>query len=125
MLKDELAAKFDNRIYLNTAKKWAQKWRDDEAGFITHNEVKGFLLPIEGLQQIVASGAEAARAYIGVDENGQAKLMIVGTSYNHQMQTHDDMLPDTAKPGYIYDFTLPCPRACGFESPLNDLKFEE
>jgi len=121
MLKEELAEKFDNRINLETAREWAKKWRNDELGYISHNDVRGFLMPIEGLQQIVESGAEAARAYIGVDSDGQARLMIVGTTYNHKMQTHDDMLPHTPKPGYIYDFTLPCPRACGYNSPLNDI----
>lgn len=124
MLKDELEGKFDNTIDLETAQKWAKKWRDDESGYISHNEVKGFLIPLDGLKRILESSAEAARAYIGVDEDGQAKLMIVGTVYNHQMQTHDDMLPHTPKPGFIYDFTLPCPRACGYNSPLNDLKME-
>jgi hypothetical protein len=121
MLKDELASKFDNRIDLETAKNWAKRWRTDQSEYFSHNEVKGFLMPIEGLKKIVESGAEAARAYIGVDEEGHAKLMIVGTTYNHQMQTHDDMLPDTLQPGFIYDFTQPCPRACGYNSPLNDL----
>lgn len=122
---DELKSKFDNTITLQTAQAWAGKWRADEAGFFTHNELKGFLIPLEGLQRIIASGAEAARGYIGVDENGQAKLMMVGTKYNHQMQTHDDMLPGTANPGSIYDFTLPCPRACGYNSPLSTLPTEE
>ncbi|MGQ2983959.1 hypothetical protein [Flavobacterium sp.] len=122
MLKDELAAKFDNRIELETAQNWAKKWREGKEGYIFHSQVKGFLIPIEGLKHIFDSGAEAARAYIGVDDNGEAKLMFVGTTYNHQMQTHDDMLPKSAQPGFIYDFTLPCPRACGYNSPLNDLE---
>jgi len=87
---------------------------------ISHHEVKGFYIPLEGLRRIIESGATGARAYMGV-HNDEAKLVIVGTTHNAVQGTEDDMLPGTANPGLIYDFTRPCPRACGYNSPLNDL----
>ncbi|MES2486091.1 MAG: hypothetical protein V4581_09135 [Bacteroidota bacterium] len=111
----------DYTISLQTARDYAKKWRDPNHTY-DRTKLHAFLIPKENLQSLLDETPDTSvRAYIGIDEDGTPKLMIVGTKYNHQMETHDDMLPNSAAPGKIYDFTLPCPRACGYMSPLNDL----
>lgn len=110
-----------NTISLETAQEWAKKWRDEEAGYNSHNDVHGFLIPIEDIQLLLRQNVDAIRAYIGVDEDNVEKLMLVGTKYNPDHDTYDDMLPGLKPEGRIYDFTKPCPPACAYDSPLNKL----
>jgi hypothetical protein len=112
--------KADFTIDLKTAQTYAKKWRDKDSSF-DYRGLHGFLIPAENLQKLLDQGPDAIRAYIGVDDDGYAKLMIVGTKWSHPTESHDDMLPDSKFPGRIYDFTRPCPPACGYMSPLNDL----
>ena len=138
----------DLTISLNTAREYAKRWREEKSDYDDHNRLHGFLIPRQNLEALLAQitaieeknaandsnandgenkdGIYNLRAYIGVDENGYEKLMVVGTKYNKVMQSHDDMLPllDTAIPGKIYDFTRPCPQSCGYMSALNDLELD-
>jgi hypothetical protein len=111
----------DFSITLEKAREYAKNWRDPKTEF-DHTALHAFLIPKDSMQRIIDEMPDTGiRAYLGISETGEPKLMIVGTKYNHQMQTHDDMLPESESPGRIYDFTVPCPRACGYMSPLNDL----
>ena len=101
-----------NTITLQQAQQWAAKWRLNPA-----NTVKAHLIPeIDITQLLTENGVANVRAYIGIDENGINKLMLVGVDANG-----NDMINDQ-KAQYIYDFTVPCPTTCDINSPLYTLK---
>jgi len=94
-----------NTIPLETAQAWARKWRET-------SELKGFWIPKEDLMQMHRhQGDVDVRAYLGIDEKGEPKLMLVGVKDNV------DMI-DEAKELYIYDFSKPCPTMCDLKSGL-------
>ena len=111
----------NNTINLKTAQSYARKWRKEEGTYNAHHDLHAFFIPKDDLIQLLDEGVDGVRAYLGVDANNVEKLMIVGTRYNSLHDTYDDMLPDAAHPGQIYDFTRPCPPFCGFNSSLNNL----
>ena len=101
----------DNVISLDTAQNWAARWRENP----THI-VKAFLIPHEDFAQLLAQGSvNDIRAYVGIDDNGTHKLMLVGVD-----KTGSDLI-DADKQEYIYDFTQPCPAYCDNRSPLYNL----
>ncbi|RWW98750.1 hypothetical protein [Flavobacterium cerinum] len=108
-------------ITLETARKWAKRWRKAEGDYNKHHELHAFLIPKDDLLEVLAEGVDSVRAYLGVDENNVEKLMIVGTKYDEVTETYIDMLPGGQIEGSIYDFTRPCPPACDKKSKLNDL----
>lgn len=116
----------DYSISLTTAREYAKRWRSEEGSYDKHNKLHAFLIPKENLEALLKEDVDAVRAYIGVDEKGGEKLMIVGTKWSHETETQDDMLPllGTKFAGKIYDFTMPCPRFCGHKSALNELDIE-
>ncbi|AXG74391.1 hypothetical protein DVK85_09160 [Flavobacterium arcticum] len=112
-----------NTITLDTAQSWAKKWRKEEGTYNSHHEVHAFLIPKEDLIEVLEEGVDAVRAYLGVDDLNEEKLMIVGTRYDAATDTYVDMTPNKViDAGYIYDFTRPCPPSCDSASPLNSLK---
>ncbi|MXN90791.1 hypothetical protein GR160_06090 [Flavobacterium sp. Sd200] len=116
----------DFSISLTTAREYATKWRKENSGYDRHNKLHAFLIPKDNLEALLKEDIDAVRAYLGVDENGVEKLMIVGTKWSPATETQDDKLPllGTKLEGKIYDFTLPCPRFCGHKSALNELDIE-
>lgn len=112
-----------NTISLETAQKWAKKWRLEEGDYNKHHFIKAFNIPKEDLIQILMEEVDGIRAYIGVNDNDEEKLMLVGTKYNEETDTFEDMLPDRKEnlQGKIYDFTHPCPHMCDRDSSLNKL----
>ena len=113
-----------NAIPLKTAQKWAKRWSKKEGDYNKHHHVNAFLIPKVDLLEVLAEGVDAVRAYIGVDDAGVEKLMIVGTKFNPETGIYVDMISDTlgnsaAGQDNIYDFTEPCPPASDPESPLN------
>ena len=67
--------------------------------------------------EVLAEDIDAARAYIGIDDDGVERLMIVGTKYDPKTDTYVDMISGTTNgetlvEGDIYDFTQPCPDTC-------------
>lgn len=108
-------------IDLPTALGYAKNWRDPALAY-KYTELHGFLMAKENLEDLLSQNPDGVRAYLGIDsETGQAKLMLVGTKWHGPTESHNDMLPGTANAGEIFDFTRPCPKACGFESPFNNL----
>ncbi|MEL1242735.1 hypothetical protein AAEO56_00560 [Flavobacterium sp. DGU11] len=107
-------------IDLETAKRWADKWRKDESSYFAKNELHAFLIPKEDVIQVLAEGIDAVRGYLGIDDNGEPKFMIVGTKYDHVTETFIDMIPGKYPGANIYDFSRPCPNACDNSSPLNE-----
>jgi hypothetical protein len=119
-------AKKVNTIPLTEAQRWAKRWKKKEGNYNKHHELNGFLIPKVDLQEVLAEGVDAVRAYIGVDDNNVEKLMIVGTKYDPVTKIYVDMITtvgvekNTAVADSIYDFTDPCPPASDPSSPLNN-----
>ena len=124
----------DTEISLETAEKWIQKWKEPKNELEAKNKVRAFLIPKINLEMVLAQGIDAARAYIGINDEGVQTLMIVGTKYNPKTLIYEDMLPKgsdskdsedgedvktAAVPPGIYDFSLPCPPQGDPSSPLN------
>lgn len=120
----------ENTITLEEAKCWAARWRQLEGDYNKHHELKAFLIPKVDLLEVLEEGIDAARAYIGIDDDGVERLMIVGTKYDPKTDTYVDMITETSNKsevsaqinGDIYDFTQPCPTTCDIDSPLYTLK---
>ncbi len=101
-----------NTIPLATAQSWAAKWRNDP-----QNIVKAYLIPQADITELMGEdNVQDVRAYCGIDDNGEYKLMLVGVDKNG-----NDLIDDAAG-AYIYDFTHPCPNVCDVNSPLYTLK---
>ena len=99
-----------NTITLETAQTWAAKWRLD-------SPLKAFWIPKDDIDQMYQhDGTVDLRAYLGIDENGEPKLMIVGVDENG-----NDLIDEKVE-HYIYDFTKPCPNMCDVNSPLYNLR---
>lgn len=97
-----------NTITLAKAQKWATKYRLDPS-----NTIKAYLIPEADIKQLYAkTDVVDVRAYMGIDEEGIQKLMLVGVD-----ATGNDLI-DSKSGHYIYDFTAPCPTMCSVNSPL-------
>jgi hypothetical protein len=113
-----------NAIPLSDAQRWAKRWSQKEGNYNKHHKVNAFLIPKVDLQEVLKEGVDAVRAYIGVDDNGIEKLMIVGTQLDQKTGIYVDMITVSAGntkevQDAIYDFTEPCPPAGDPKSPLN------
>lgn len=94
-------------ITLDEAKNWAKKWQTNPPKDLA----KAHLIPREALSELLATeGVVNVRAYMGVDEIGTQKLMIVGVD-----EEGNDMIDENH---LIYDKTHPCPSVCDPSSPL-------
>lgn len=97
-----------NVISLATAQEWARTWRANP-----EHIVKAFLIPQEDITEMMAeANVQDARAYVGIDEKGLHKLMLVGVDKNGK-----DLI-DYENGLYIYDYTSTCPNVCDIESPM-------
>ncbi len=98
----------ENTITLEQAQKWAQNWIDNP-----NKDIRAFLIPEVDLTQVMAEESTVnVRSYLGIDDNGNCKLMIVGVDVNGR-----DLIDDN-NGQYIYDFTTGCPTLCDVDSPL-------
>lgn len=110
-----------NTIDLETAQRWAKRWRQEEGTYNSHHELHAFLIPKVDLTELLDENVDAVRAYIGVDDDNVEKLMMVGTKYDEVTDIYVDMLPNRViASGNIYDFTRPCPSFCDPTSELNN-----
>ena len=110
-----------NVIPLKTAQRWAKRWSKREGDYNKHHHLNAFLIPKIDLVEVLKEGVDAVRAYIGVDDDGVEKLMIVGTKYDPLTQIYVDMITQDngdagATEDAIYDFTSPCPSTCDPET---------
>lgn len=114
-----------NAISLNEAQRWAKRWSKEEGQYNKHHHVKAFLIPKKDILEVLVEGIDAVRTYIGVDDKGVEKLMIVGTKYDPETKIYVDMITtvgcenNAAVTDSIYDFTQPCPPDGDPNSPLN------
>jgi hypothetical protein len=101
-----------NTIPLATAQSWAAKWQSDPA-----HKTKAFLIPKVDITQLFEyDGVCDVRTYMGIDETGNQKIMLVGVDANG-----NDLIDD-ARQQYIYDFALRCPDICDINSKLYNPK---
>ena len=97
-----------NTITLATAQIWVAKWQSDPA-----HKTKAFLIPKVDISQLFEyEGVCDVRTYMGVDETGNHKLIIVGVDIDG-----NDLI-DASRNRFIYDFAEPCPMKCDPKSPL-------
>lgn len=100
-----------NTIDIATAQAWAKTWISTP-----DTSVKAHLIPRINITQLMESqDCQDIRAYLGIDEDGVARLMMVAVDENG-----NDLI-DEANGHYIYDFTEPCPPKCDVNSPLYTL----
>lgn len=111
-------SKKENTITLEDAKRFAARWRKEEGTYNAHHELHGFLIPIIDFTEVLSEKPDAVRAYVGVDDLGEEKLMMVGTRYNKETDTYEDIITDGGESA-IFDFSRPCPNLCDKDSPLN------
>ncbi len=122
--KNTQGSKKVNTITLKEAQKWAKRWRKEEGTYNKHHKLNAFLIPKIDLLEVLAENVDAVRAYIGIDDKGVEKLMIVGTKLNPVTGIYEDMITtlgensDGSVEDDIYDFTKPCPNTCDPESPM-------
>lgn len=114
-----------NTISLETAKKWTQRWRQEESTYNKYHKCIAFNIPLVDLQQVLAEKSVASvRAYLGVDDNDVEKMIIVGVDANGKDMitfAKDSTLKGGDDNGGIFDFTEPCPISCDKTSPLYGL----
>lgn len=114
--------KITNAISLDEAQRWAKRWSKEEGEYNKHHNVHAFLIPKKDILEVLVEGIDAVRAYIGVNDKGVEKLMIVGTKFDPLTGVYVDMISEgdgvNKEADNIYDFTEPCPTACDPESPM-------
>jgi hypothetical protein len=97
-------------ITLDEAKNWVKKWRTSPPKDLAY----AHLIKGEVLSTILAAeNVVDVRAYMGVDENGDQKLILVGVDANGKDLINSNHL--------IYDKTIWCPPGCDASSPLINL----
>jgi hypothetical protein len=121
--KSPKVAKEVNTIHLKEAQRWVKRWSKKEGNYNKHHELHAFLIPKVDLLEVLREDVDAVRAYIGVDDEGVEKLMIVGTKYDPVTGIYVDMITvdngsELAVADSIYDVTKPCPPACDANSPM-------
>jgi len=85
---------------------WTTNWRDNHSGL-----VKAFKIDKDEIDEIFQDypNAEGIRGYLGEDDNGNPKLVMVAVDSNG-----DDILTT------VYDHASPCPNDCDTGSVLNN-----
>ena len=118
-------------ITLKEAQGWVTNWKKTNDEDLRKKKVDSFLIPRVNLEKVLAQGIDAARAYVGINNEGLQTLMIVGTRKENGIYV--DMLPGygpegavegkdggTFVGGEIYDFSEPSPPAVADpKSPMN------
>lgn len=105
---------------LKKALEYAKNWRNSKD--FDHTALNGFHIATLDLNTLMSEAKNGIRVYMGLDENNNPKLILVGTFWNDKTETYDDMLPLLSdNPGKVYDFSMPCPKACSSVSPFNEL----
>jgi len=108
---------------LPLALEYAKRWRNSKDKY-KYEALHGFQMSIMDLEAILGENASGVRLYLGINDKNEAKIMLVGTvltQHGDGTITHDDMLPKMAQTGNVYDFSMPCPKACSSVSPFNNL----
>ena len=110
-----------DKIPLKTAEEYTKHWRNakrKEKAKI-YGDIKGFLIPKEDIEGLYRTkNADGARAYLGLTDEGEFKLIMVAVQKINETD-YRDLVTEGEDDADIYDFTRPCPNQCDCESPLN------
>ncbi|MBQ4821355.1 hypothetical protein [Aquimarina sp. MMG016] len=110
----------ENTITLETGIQWTTKWRQE-----CPDNCRAFLIPkIDLIEVLQEKHVVNVRAYMGIDDDGIEKLIIVGVDADGKdvigpISNKSATTNDEIEFGYLYDFTDPCPNTCDNSSPLN------
>lgn len=102
-----------NVLPLQEATDQAANWRELANNAFGTGYIKGFKLSMVNFTQIQDSGADSIRVYLGVTNDGEKRLLMVGVDSNG-----DDMI-DYDNGQYVYNLTTACPPGCGTANELN------
>nr|WP_315173962.1 hypothetical protein [uncultured Flavobacterium sp.] len=113
-------------ITLPKAQEWVRKYKETTvAAEARTKKVEGYLIPLESLQGVMKHKIDAVRAYIGINEEGDQALMLVGTRLNQKTGIYEDVFPKTVnneaakEAEIVYDGTRLCPPFEDPNSPMN------
>jgi hypothetical protein len=118
--------KFPGKIEISLAvgKEWAKKYRDSSEGR-AKDVVDAYLIPLESLEAILklkeSLKIDAARAYKGINEQGEQTLMFVGAKKNEKTGIYEDVFPEgdgDLGTAVLFDGARPCPPYGDPASPL-------
>jgi hypothetical protein len=94
-----------NAITLEQAKEWISNWKN--RGTITTSDIIAHLIPAINIESIkVQNGWQDYRGYNAITNEGEFKLLLVGTDANK------NDLVDYENGLYVYDLSEPCPNTC-------------
>lgn len=113
-------------ITLPTAQEWVKKYKETAVDAESRAaKIDGYLIPIESLQGVMGQKIDAVRAYVGINDQGEQTLMLVGTRLNPVTGIYEDVFPkalnsEVAKEEEIvYDGVRTCPPYGDPNSPMN------
>lgn len=117
----------NTQISLADAQEWVKKWKDTSGETEIKKKVNSYLIPKVNLEKVLAQDIDAARAYIGINNEGEQTIMLVGTKKDPKTGIYVDLIPGygTAQKmaqtdSGIYDFSQPSPPEVGdVNSPMN------
>ncbi len=98
-----------NIVPLSDAITWAASWQEatKTAAWWENNLFNSFKIPNESIAPLLAQDASEIRTYLGLDNNGDRHLLLVGVDSNGK-----DMLNE-AVGQKAYNFANPCPQFFG------------
>lgn len=102
-----------NEIDLATAAEWTSRWRQSGKQWIRDNNIRSFLIARESLTPLLNGNNDDIRAYFGINEDNELKLVIVGVA-----DDGNDRTPDQNPTYKIYTNENACPAICDTRSPL-------
>ncbi len=112
-------------VPVQEAARMTRNWRNFISKESQEFKIKGFLIPIEDIKEILQynPNAEGIRTYLALENENDpssAKLMIVPVVNGNDViyRPASSNLTDV-KESSVYDFTSPCPSVCGIDNELN------
>jgi len=113
-------------ITLPTAQEWVKKYKENAVAAESRaQKIEGYLIPLESLHGVMKHKIDAVRAYIGINDEGEQTLMLVGTRLNEKTGIYEDVFPKNAtneaarEAEIVYDGVRTCPPYGDPNSPLN------
>ena len=79
-------------ITLPTAQEWVRKYKETAVESESRaKKIDGYLIPIESLQGVMKQKIDAVRAYVGINDQGEQTLMLVGTRLNLKTGIYEEV----------------------------------
>ncbi|MFH7004812.1 hypothetical protein [Flavobacterium bizetiae] len=109
--------KFPGKIEISLAvgQEWSKKYKESPEGR-AKDSVNAYLVPLESLEAVLklkeSLKIDAARAYKGINEQGEQTLMFVGAKKNEKTGIYEDVFLEgdgDLATAVLYDGTRPCP----------------